>query len=187
MKNKAFNVYVIAFLKIALALVISAIWFFKNSIFNTAFQFPKFIEVSIIVVILYLDVRLIAGSIADLVSEFEKREETRKSQLVVDGSECEARPLDNVISLVKQNDIIEIEIKAHNGLIKIGSSSQSNELSSKLFDKRYYIGKVEYTDIDGFCNEVQSLLSCDVVYVYAIDGIRTKHKVKRGRKSKRLQ
>ena len=82
--------------------------------------------------------------------------------------------VDKIISMAEENDIIEILIVANGKILEIGSSSDNEVGSAKFFDKRYYIDKKEYENIDDFKSALMPYSAGDKISVYAIDGIKAK-------------
>ena len=80
--------------------------------------------------------------------------------------------LERVINLVKENDIIEFEIKSTGGIIKVGSSSDCKLDDSVFFDKRFYIEKNEYLTAEEFEANLLQYGSDGKINVIAIDGVK---------------
>ena len=79
--------------------------------------------------------------------------------------------IDKIISMVTQNDIIEIEILLENKIVKIGASSDCNRRTGAFFDKVYYIADTEYRNIEDFCVELEGTSKEGVFPVVSIDGV----------------
>ena len=80
--------------------------------------------------------------------------------------------LERVINLVKENDIIEFEIKSTGGIIKVGSSSDCKVGDSVFFDKRFYIEKNEYLTAEEFEANLLQYCADGKINVIAIDGVK---------------
>ena len=80
--------------------------------------------------------------------------------------------LERVINLVKENDIIEFEIKSTGGIIKVGSSSDCKVGDSVFFDKRFYIEENEYLTSEEFETEILRHTVDGKLYVISIDGVK---------------
>ena len=80
--------------------------------------------------------------------------------------------LEQVVNLVKENDIIEFEIKATGGIIKVGSSSDCKVGNSAFFDKRFYIEKNEYLTAEEFGAGLLQYGTDGKINVIAIDGVK---------------
>ena len=80
--------------------------------------------------------------------------------------------LERVINLVKENDIIEFEIKSTGGSIKVGSSSDCKVGDSLFFDKRFYIEKNEFLTAEEFEANLLQYGTDGKLNVIAIDGVK---------------
>ena len=80
--------------------------------------------------------------------------------------------LERVINLVKENDIIEFEIKSTAGIIKVGSSSDCKVGDSVFFDKRFYIEKNEFLTAEEFEASLLQYGTDGKINVIAIDGVK---------------
>ena len=80
--------------------------------------------------------------------------------------------LERVINLVKENDIIEFEIKSTGGIIKVGSSSDCKVGDSVFFDKRFYIEENEYLTSEEFESSLLQHSTDGKINVIAIDGVK---------------
>ena len=82
--------------------------------------------------------------------------------------------IEEILSLLVANDIIEIWIVSNNKIIEIGSSSDCREGSAQFFDKRYYVNDNEFTNIDQLRTEILPYFVDEKVKVISIDGISPK-------------
>ena len=81
------------------------------------------------------------------------------------GKDCN---LDDVISLLTNNNIIDILIFWKNKIIRIGASSDSLSEHSELFDKRYYIDEQDNVTVD----EIRRMFEgYSKIRVITIDGV----------------
>lgn len=99
--------------------------------------------------------------------------ENRKSKVLL-RSVSKEYSIDELVSMVEKNDIIEIEIFVNNNLSKVGSSCNSYRYDSNLTDKLYYIDKNEFIDINEFKSSLFLYSINGKVAVHAIDGINSK-------------
>lgn len=109
-------------------------------------------------------------SFAEIICVSEKRGSTEISSRIF-AEKAKNISVDEVLSLVKNNDIIEIDIIFDNALIKMGTSSDCNYGSSKFFDKLYYIGSEEFIELDKFKLSLNKYSINDLITVLKIDGI----------------
>ena len=82
--------------------------------------------------------------------------------------------IDDVLSQIESNDIIEYQILADDRAILIGASSDNRYGSDKFFDKKYYCDKQEFDTIDELSNALSKYLFDDCLKVMSIDGIKVK-------------
>ena len=80
-----------------------------------------------------------------------------------------AVPVDKIVSLVKNNDIIAIKIVSGEKVVEIGASADCKRGSSMFFDKLYYIDDNEFPDIDDFVREVRKYSDAGMLKVFSID------------------
>ena len=64
-------------------------------------------------------------------------------------------PIEDIIAMVEKYDIMEYEIVFEGKVIGIGSMSDSEPGRSDFFDKCFYVGKEEFTEIGDFIKAVQ--------------------------------
>lgn len=86
-------------------------------------------------------------------------------------------PIDTVLRIVKENDIIELEVYDQKRTITIGTSAMSTYTSKTFWDKRFYIEDQEYEKIEDFSQALLQLFPDGVVPVFTIDGLNPKHTV----------
>lgn len=80
--------------------------------------------------------------------------------------------IDDVVNIVKANDIIEIQIIVNDRIDVIGSSSNCKVGSSKFFDKRYFIDENEFISVQDFKDSLLSYSDNGKLSVILIDGIK---------------
>ena len=77
--------------------------------------------------------------------------------------------LEEIIRLAAENDIIEFVICFDHACIKCGASSDSTP--TEMFDKRYYIGQTEFSEIEEFASRLSEYSVGGAVEVVTIDGL----------------
>lgn len=82
--------------------------------------------------------------------------------------------IDEIVYMAEVNDIIEIQIVSKNKTVKIGSSSDCKNGSSKFFDKLYYIDDETFENIKDFKSELLAYAISGQISVVFIDGIAPK-------------
>lgn len=110
-------------------------------------------------------------SVFELTQVHENR---AKTNVVLDSTIISSKEysVDEIVSMAKNNDIIDIQIVAKDKAIEIGSSSDCKAGSSKFFDKLYYVDKNEFADINDFKTSLLSHTVNEKIMVISIDGIR---------------
>ena len=106
---------------------------------------------------------------AEMILVYENKETEKKLKR----KKAYDMPVDKIVSLAEENDIIEFMIAADDKKIKIGASSDYEY--NKFFDKRFYIEKQEYENIDEFREKVQEFSDNGTIKVVSIDGVSPKY------------
>lgn len=83
----------------------------------------------------------------------------------------EKLPIETVVKLVSENDIVEIEACVGASMVKIGASAESDYSSSKFKNKRFYIQDSEYTTIEAFIAALSAIFPDGSLPVARIDGL----------------
>lgn len=106
----------------------------------------------------------------------EIHENRKKAKVSLDGiaSGGKKYSVDKIVSMAEANDIIEIEIISKNKIVKVGSSSDCKNGSSKFFDKLYYIGDKMFENITDFKSKLLTYAIDEQILVVFIDGIAPK-------------
>lgn len=118
----------------------------------------------------FLCIFCIALSFCEIISVSENRE-IEKLDKKTALAKSKTFLLDDVLSLLKSNDIIDILIFSNEQFIKIGSSSESVRGSSRFFNKRYYLGDEEFESFEDFSEILRSHSQNDSLCVVTIDGL----------------
>lgn len=80
--------------------------------------------------------------------------------------------VEDVVKIVKRDDIVELEVLTGKGIFKIGSSSENAYCESAFWGKKYYIGSHDFDSTEDFENELFSLSENGLLNVLTIDGLR---------------
>lgn len=83
-------------------------------------------------------------------------------------------PIDEIVSMIQNNDIIEIQIFRNKDLFEIGSSSDCKNYDSNFFNKLYYIDNKEFLNIEDFKSALMEYSINGKISVISIDGIKVK-------------
>lgn len=84
--------------------------------------------------------------------------------------------LDDIAKRLREEDIIEFEVKTLSGVIVIGSSSDCEPGGFKFFDKAYYIGDEEFEleQEKEFLEKLSHMCGGESITVLSIDGVKVK-------------
>lgn len=109
-------------------------------------------------------------SICEIIEVNDKRKITNTA--ACDAIEkCKVCAIEEVVSLVNSNDIIEIRIVSKGKIFEIGSSSDCKNGSSKFFDKHFYAEKNEFTSLESFQEAIQVYSDSGKISILSIDGV----------------
>lgn len=133
----------------------------------------RFIVGAICVCIGFSSILCICISVAEMIIIHDNRPK-KDNVSIKEIEECKMYPIDEVMSLVNNNDIIEIRIISNRKIVEIGSSSDSNVGSSKFFDKLFYIGEKEFESLDDFQKELLLYSDNGQISITLIDGVSPK-------------
>ena len=101
----------------------------------------------------------------------ELHERLVDNQRSVEGTVVKQYPIENLMKLIKKEDILEVEIKFQEKIVKIGCTSDNKWSTNEFFDKVYYCNDTEYETIEAF-REVLNTYEIDgMLEVVSIDGI----------------
>ena len=98
------------------------------------------------------------------------RENLKASKFDLQGKKTESFDIDDIICLLKNNDIIEIEAIHNNNLFKLGSSSECKQRNAKFYDKEYYIDNKSFKTIGSFKEELVKYCKDKKIFILTIDG-----------------
>ena len=145
--NDAIKTYKYPIFKIVLSNVLIALMVCNGYIFPINNNVWKIFVRVICTLIAVLCVLCVYISCAEIILLCERK---RMANIDVVSANKKAKEcqIDFVLSLLESNDIIEIAIVANNQIIEFGTSSNSLNGSSCLFDKKYYVDGKEYVTIE---------------------------------------
>lgn len=160
--SKYYSSYLYRFLKLGLFLAVIFLLIYRGRLFGI----PESIDKWIGFLTLPVTIPCILGIyvlIAELmVGEFKESSsfENKNHRMI---------QMEDILTLSEQNDIIEFVICFNNKYIKCGSSSDSTP--TELFDKRYYIDKREFLDIEDFAAALTPYSVNGCAAVIMVDGV----------------
>lgn len=98
------------------------------------------------------------------------RENLKASKFNLQGKKTEPFDIEDIISLLKNNNIIEIEAIYNNNLFKFGSSSECKQRDAKFYDKEYFIDNKSFKTIGSFKEELVKYCKDEKIFILTIDG-----------------
>ncbi len=117
--------------------------------------------------VVILSVLCIYTSVGELCYVYVNRSKKKKGEKVY----TEKLPIETVIKLVSENDIVEVEACVGAGIIKIGASAESDYSSSRFENKLFYIGNAEYETIEPFIEALNAKFPDGSLPVSRVDGL----------------
>ena len=161
--------YKIPIIKLVISVAIITACVFRNSIFHIENKLLGIIFSSVAFVFTIICVVIAYISCCEIYATFENTHES-----VIANEKYSLIHIDDILSQIDSNDIIEYQILTDSGTILIGASSDNRYGSNKFFDKKYYCDNQEFDSIDELSNALSKYLVNDYLQVLSIDGIRVK-------------
>ena len=163
--------YKFPILKIIISVLIIVILIFRDKIFNVTNK-PFQIIISIIAFIVTIfSILCIYISVAEMMHVHENKKNESLFNSIIDKSMCASKSIDEIVDLVRKNDIVQFVIATDKGTVRAGASSDYKHSKGIFFDKLYYINETEYKQIENFKNALATLASEGMLFVYSIDDI----------------
>ena len=161
--------YAYPFTKIVVSILIILFSIFRESLFVISSKPLNFFVTLFCFVVGLASILCIYISMAELFYVWENKKAKQKKVEFITTTPFD---LGRVINLVKENDIIELEIKSTGRIIKVGSSSDCKVGDSVFFDKRFYIEKNEFLTAEEFEASLSQYGTDGKINVIAIDGVK---------------
>ena len=93
-----------------------------------------------------------------------------------DASQAEQIAMSALMKLMRENDVLEIELLLDGKVLKIGvSSDYDHRREPEFFEKRYYIGDSEYLSPADFSRAFAQRSTRTIQTVLRIDGVAPGH------------
>lgn len=163
--------YTYEIVKIAVSLAIIIVGINFRRIIPIQFEsLPLWVDILLRILaaqVVILSVLCIYTSVGELCYVYANRSKKKKGEKVY----TEKLPIETVIKLVSENDIVEFEACVGAGIIKIGASAESDYSSSKFKNKLFYIGNAEYETIEPFIEALNAKFPDGNLPVSRIDGL----------------
>lgn len=154
--------------KIVVCFILYLILLKRNSFFSVSGRFGNFI---ITFLVLLITVAVVFCVYISAVEIFELHYRCKDAKTDATELTIKYYLLDDIINLVEKNDIIEIEIKTNQEVVKVGCNSDNKMADNVFFDKIYYCGDAEYETIQEFREGMVVYSDHGKIMVHAIDGI----------------
>lgn len=135
----------------------------NNSLWKTIIDLVCFQVVILSILCIYL-------SVGEMILLNERKKED-KINIEKARTYSKTHHVDSILSLLEENDIIEISILSNDQIIKLGASSDCHPGSSHFFDKNYYINSKNGITIEELRGIINNYSTNSKVCVVAIDGI----------------
>jgi len=166
--NEEIKSYTYPIIKIVVCFVLYLILLKRNGLFSISGRFGNFIITFLVLVITIAAVFCVYISVVEIIELHNRRKDAKR-----DVAELATKYylLDDIIDLIEKNDIIEIEIKTNQEVIKVGCNSDNKLADNIFFDKKYYCGDAEYETIQEFREKMLMYSKRGKIMVHAIDGI----------------
>lgn len=166
--------YIPTILRIVILLALIVITFVLRFNIKLENEVLKIVSAITSVVVFLLLILCVYCEISRLIVISDNRKKISLDKNPPKASECTEMILEEVISLIENNDIIDIVLLADNKAVLLGSSSNTKNISSPFCDKRYYINDTTYQELNDFLFAVQALQANGKMLVYSIDGVNTR-------------
>ena len=152
--------YTYPIVKLVLSSLFIVVLIERGHFYTINSPFWKVVEGALVVAVLVLSVLCIYISLCEVLLLYERNEKGKKD-LEKAMARSKNLSVSYILSLLEDNDIVEILIAYEQRIIAVMASSDSRHGSSKFFDKQYAIDDEEYLEFETF---KEALLP------YAIDG-----------------
>lgn len=163
--------YTYEIVKIAVSLAIIIVGINLKHIIPIQFEsLPLWVDILLRILaaqVVILSILCIYTSVGELCYVYANRSKKKKGEKVY----TEKLPIETVIKLVSENDIVEVEACVGAGIIKIGASAESDYSSSKFKNKLFYIGDAEYETIELFIEALNAKFPDGSLPMSRIDGL----------------
>lgn len=162
--------YTRAAIKIVVCLMILLGCFYRRRFLYFSGSLAKIVDAVLCTALIFACFHVLGCSVGEIFETFENRKKQKLSDAVY--GELHTYSIDEVVTLAKSCDIVEIELLTNGKTLTVGASSDSEPGRSELFDKLYYVDKKEYAAIADFRAALLPLTVDGKLYVYCIDGFR---------------
>lgn len=166
------NTYTYSITKIILFLFIVFLCVFRNRLFEFDNELVNFTITILSFVLVVLSIYCIYISAAELLYTNENRKREKVNYVNTTNIKTKDFKMQDVITMIEINDIIDIEIIAINQYLRIGASSDCRNSDSNFFNKLYYIDENQYEALSEFESALNTYCIEGKIYVISIDGVK---------------
>lgn len=168
------NSYKYPIAKICVCIMILCLCFFRGRIFESCSSvLLSALDIVVCLAITILSILCIYVSVGEVFCVYSNRKrEKAQSEFITYGLQYTQYPIEELVSLITEADIIECDIvTSKNIVMRIGASADCKPSESRFFDKLYYIDTQEFDAIAEFNVALESIIGQSSVRVLSIDGI----------------
>ncbi len=152
--------------KIIACITLILLCIFRGNIFDFSSRWIDMIVSLVCFVVVVLCILCLYISIGEIFHTYSNRHHTH-----VNSHNAVVYSQKAIVNLVKEQDIVEVDIITSVGIIKVGSSSENDYCSSCFFDKKYYIGNKEFKTSKQFAEALTQYTAQNKLLVVSIDGL----------------
>ncbi len=149
-------------LKLGGSIAVMMLLYFRGSLFHIDEKWTRVIGFALFPVIVAC-ILILYISVAELIVRDYKETSSDNSEKGV------MLPADQLIRLAEECDIVEIRIRFAGKTISCGASCDSTP--TELFDKRYYVGREEFDDLQRFRDRLLECGTDQQLCVLSVDGL----------------
>ncbi len=162
--------YTYPIVKIVLSSLLIVVLIERGRFYTINSPFWKVVEGAVGVTMLVLSVLCIYISLCEMLLLYERNEKGKKD-LKKAMTRSKNLSVSYILSLLEDNDIVEVLIAYEERIITVIASSDSRHGSSKFFDKRYAIDDEDYLDFTIFKEALLPYANDGEFCVIEIDGV----------------
>lgn len=158
-------------IKIIVCIIIIAISILRNNIVEISVKWLS-IAVSFVCFIMVISsILCIYISVGELFHTYYNR---NVKEEYINNANLRKMTINEIETLLKNNDIIKIDIVCNNKIYTVGASSDCKISSSVFTDKSYYINDIEFLKLESVLEALLNMFSTENVPVLKIDDITLK-------------
>lgn len=164
--NSSLTSFVYPIIKIVACIFLTVFCISRNRIFHIPPAWGNGLVTIFSTAIVILSILCFYISVCELFCVAENRKNMRPNHVPT-----KQILLFDILTMSKENDIIEIEVQKGGVLLALGASAVNDYGSSRFSDKKYYIGETKYESFEEFVVNLQKIFPAGYVQAFRIDGI----------------